>query len=207
MKMTTKKKYFIIILLSTGFALILGTAISYYWIKNVYLKEKIEANRDAVMLNKWYLEDTFRPPENNKIEPEQIQAFIHANQHLSYLLERMQKEFQENSWSIAFEVIKMQPEWQASKFVALQEVHLSPVEYDWISEQVAQFWIHRWKEESRQMLKEYGWSIENIDHDENAVQINYDLLLRYESDLNKIFNILWPERNTKKVLSSDSSSN
>jgi len=207
MKMTAKKKYFIIILLSTGFALILGTTISYYWIKNVYLKEKIEANQDAAMLNQWYMEDTFRPPEDNKIKPEQIQAFIHANQHLSYLLERMQKEFQENSWSIAFEVIKMQPEWQARKFVALQEVHLSPMEYDWIADQVAHFWIYRWKEESRQMLKEYGWSFENIDQNENAIQINYDLLLRYESDLNKIFNILWPERNTKKVLSADSSSN
>jgi hypothetical protein len=207
MKMTTKKKYLIVILLSTGFALILGTSISYYWIKNVYLKEKIEANQNATLLNKWYTEDSFRPPKDNKIKPEQIQAFIHANQHLAYLLERMQKEFEENSWSIAFEVIKMQPEWQARKFVALQEVHLSPVEYDWIADQVARFWIYRWKEESRQMLNEYGWSFENGNDDEEKVQINYDLLLRYESDLNKIFNLLWPEHQTKKVSARDSSAN
>ena len=205
--MTSKKKYTLIILFSTLFALILGAVISWYWIKNVYLKEKIEANVDAASLNKWYLEDTFLPPENNKISDDQIQAFIHVNRHLAYLLERMRKEFEESTWSIAFEVIKMQPEWQARKYIALQESNLSPVEYDWIADQVAYFWIYRWKEESRQMLKEYGWSIENINQNEDLVRVNYDLLLRYENDLSKIFDILWPERDRTKVLGSDTLAN
>ena len=177
MQMTTKKKYFLLILFSTIFALTLGSAGSYYWIKNVYLKEKIEANLNAAKLNEWYQKDTFRPPTNNKISNEQIQAFIKTNQHLAYLLERMQKLFQENSWSIAFEVIKMQPEWQASKYVALQECHLSPMEYDWIADQVVQFWVYRWKKESLQVLKEYGWSIDNLEHDEHTILVNYEVFL------------------------------
>lgn len=204
MQMTTKKKYFLIILFSTIFALTLGSAGSYYWIKNVYLKENFAANLNAVQLKKWYQKDTFYPPANNKISDKQIQAFINANQHLSYLLERMQKQFQENSWSIAFEVIKMQPEWQASKYTALRECHLSPMEYDWIADQVVHFWMYRWKQESLQVLKEYGWSFDNLEHDEHTILVNYDILLKYEAELIKIFNILWPDRNPKNIFKRDS---
>lgn len=202
--MTTKKKYFLIILFSTIFALTLGSTGSYYWIKNVYLKEKFEANLNAVKLKEWYQKDSFCPPTNNKISDEQIQAFINANQHLAYLLERMQKQFQESSWSIAFEVIKMQPEWQASKYVALQECHLSPMEYDWIADQVVHFWVYRWKQESLQVLKEYGWSFDNLDHDDYNILVNYDILLKHEAELIKIFNLLWPEHNPTKMFTRDS---
>jgi hypothetical protein len=204
MQMTTKKKSFLIILFSTIFALILGSTGSFYWIKNVYLKEKIEDNLNAVKLNEWYQKDAFHPPANNKISDEQIQAFINANQHLAYLLERMQKQFKESSWSIAFEVIKMQPEWQASKYVALQECHLSPMEYDWIAEQVVHFWVYRWKQESLLVLKEYGWSFDNLEHNEHTILVNYDILLKHEADLIKIFNILWPEHNPIKMFNRDS---
>ena len=204
MQMTTKKKSFLIILFSTIFALILGSTGSYYWIKNVYLKEKIEDNLNAVKLNEWYQKDAFYPPANNKISDEQIQAFINANQHLAYLLERMQKQFKESSWSIAFEVIKMQPEWQASKYVALQECHLSPMEYDWIAEQVVHFWVYRWKQESLLVLKEYGWSFDNLEHNEHTILVNYDILLKHEAELIKIFNILWPEHNPIKMFNRDS---
>jgi len=204
MQMTTKKKSFLIILFSTIFALILGSTGSYYWIKNVYLKEKIEDNLNAVKLNEWYQKDAFHPPANNKISDEQIQAFINANQHLAYLLERMQKQFKESSWSIAFEVIKMQPEWQASKYVALQECHLSPMEYDWIAEQVVHFWVYRWKQESLLVLKEYGWSFDNLEHNEHTILVNYDILLKHEAELIKIFNILWPEHNPIKMFNRDS---
>ena len=205
--MFSKYKYLLIILLSTGFALIVGFAGSYYWIKNVYLKEKIELKVNATKLTEWYQEDKFVPPKDNKITDRQMVAFLQTNQHLSYLLERMQKQLEENSWSIAIEVIKLQPEWQAKKYIALQESNLSPMEYDWITNQVVHFWIYQWKEESLQILKEYGWSFDNLRHDEDTIIVNLELLQKYEKELIKTFNLLWPDQDTPKMLAADSLAN
>jgi hypothetical protein len=203
----SKKKYTIIILFSTIFALALGATGSYYWIKNIYLKEKIEANRHARLLNDWYQQDTFVPPQNGQITERQLLAFVKVNKELVYLLERMQKQFEENSWTIAFEVIKMQPEWQASKYVALQQSILSPAQYDWISHQVILFWIHRWKQQSFELFREYGWSFDNIKPNENFMLINYELFLKYDQELNEIFDILWPERDAQNIIRIDSTFN
>ena len=202
--MTGKKKTTIIILLFTFLALIAGTAISFYWLKNVYLREKIEANVNANKLQDWYRSDSFHPPVDNRISAQQIDAFIRVNNDLVYLLEHMRRQFENNSWFIAIEMIKMQPEWLDRKYVALKKYNLSPVEYDWIADQVVHFWIYRWKEESIEILNEYGWELDYSGENSHNIPGDYELLLAHENELNLIFDILWPEHNLKKSQMSDS---
>jgi len=205
--MSRKYKYLLIIFFSTFFALVIGFIGSYYWIKHVYLQEEIAANENAVKLNDWYQQDLFNPPEDGRITNKQILAFIEVNKDLVYLLTRMRQQFEENNWLIAIDVIKLQPEWLAQKYLALKKCNMSPVEYDWIVDQVVRFWIYRWKEESLEKFKSYGWRFDNIDYNEELLPPNYELLLTYDSDLSQIFNLLWPEDTSHKILKSDSIAN
>ncbi len=202
--MTAKKKYILIILSSTFFALVAGAAGSFYWIKNVYLKEQMQLKINAVKLTEWYQSDPFVTPGDNKISDSQMRSFIKVNHDMSYLLERMQQQFQESSWSIAIDVIKMQPEWLASKYTALREHGLSPMEYDWIADQVLRFWVHQWKQESLQILKEYGWSLDTANRNKDSIMANYELFMKYDHELNKIFDLLWPGPDTQNLLKPDS---
>jgi hypothetical protein len=201
--MTGKKKTLLIILASTFFALIAGFTISSYWLKNVYLREKIDANVDANNLQKWYLADSFSAPDDSHISQQQVESFIAVNKELIYLLEDLRLKFEANSWSIAVEMIKMQPEWLANKYLALKKYNLSPIEYDWIAKRVVQFWIYRWKLQSLEILQEYGWEIDKTEESSTDAPFDYELFLRYEQELNLIFDILWPERDGKNVSVTD----
>ena len=81
---------------------------------------------------------------------------------------------------------------------------MSPVEYDWIVDQVIRFWIYRWKKESVEKFKSYGWSLDNVDHSEEIFSPNYELLLSYNAELNQIYNLLWPEETAHKISKPDS---
>ena len=95
-------------------------------------------------------------------------------------------------------MIKIQPEWARKKYNALNKYNLSPKEYDWIVESVIDFWIYKWKKETVENLRDYGWELESFPED-SIQPANYNLFVSHEDDLNQIFDILWPEK-----LSSDS---
>ena len=97
-----------------------------------------------------------------------------------------------NSWSIAFEVIKIQPEWAGKKYLALKKFGLSPKEYNWITDCVIKHWIYAWKKESVENLREYGWELESFPEDSNQ-PVNSKLFIKYEKDLNRMFDLLWPD--------------
>jgi hypothetical protein len=86
----------------------------------------------------------------------------------------------------------MQPEWAGKKYIALNKFNLSPKEYDWIVDSVIDFWIYKWKKESVENLRNYGWELESLP-EESIRPANYDLFVSHEKDLNRIFDILWPE--------------
>jgi hypothetical protein len=45
-------------------------------------------------------------------------------------------------------------------------------------------------------LREFGWSFEDYNLDTEKPS-NYDLFSNYEKDLNRIFDILWPDKEAK----------
>jgi hypothetical protein len=87
----------------------------------------------------------------------------------------------------------MHPEWLANKYLALKKHGLSPREYDWIADCVTEFWIFRWKQESAEKLGEYGWELQPSMRSDKLCAENYTLFQEYENDLDKIFDILWPQ--------------
>ena len=188
-----KHKALWIVLLSAAVLLISGLASSYYWITKIYLPEQFDAHVNSRLLLQWEQEDSFIPPKNGKIKEEQLLQFLQINESLSVEIQKLRRQFEENSWSIAFEVIKMQPEWAGKKYIALNKFNLSPKEYDWIADTVIEFWIYKWKKESVENLRAYGWELES--YREDSIQpVNYKLFESYEKDLNRIFDILWPEK-------------
>jgi len=196
-----KHKVLWIVLLSAAVLLISGLASSYYWITKIYLPEQLDAHLNSRLLLQWEQEDNFKPPEDGKISEEQLVQFLQINESLSVEIQKLRQQFEENSWSIAFEVIKMQPEWAGKKYIALNKFNLSPKEYDWIANAVIEFWIYKWKKESVENLREYGWELESYPK-ESKQPVNYNLFASYEKDLNRIFDILWPEKpNSDSTLS------
>ena len=174
--------------------LISGFGSSYYWLTKIYIPEKIDSNKNAKLLNEWILADSFIPPPDGKITPNQLDLFIKVNSSLSFLLRKIRRQFEEDSWRIAFDIIQMQPEWAANKYLALKKFKLSPKEYDWIADQVLEFWIFRWKEESVAKLKEYGWELNSLSEQEENKLLNYDLFKKNEKELNNIFSVLSTEK-------------
>jgi hypothetical protein len=189
----TRKKILWIILLSAAVLLLSGLASSYYWITRIYLPEQLDADTNSRLLLQWEQEDNFVPPANGKITKEQFILFLLINESLSAEIQKLRKQFEENSWFIAFEVIKMQPEWAGKKYIALNKFNLSPKEYDWIVDSVIDFWIYKWKKESVENLRDYGWELESFPED-SIQPVNYKLFVSHENDLNRIFDILWPEK-------------
>ena len=166
---------------------------SYYWITRIYLPEQMDANIDSQLFIRWEQEDTFSPPEDDRISKKQLALFIQVNESLAADIQKIRRQFEENSWRIAFDLIKIQPEWAGKKYIALKKYNLSPKEYNWIVNRVTDFWIYQWKEESLDRLREFGWDFE--DYSETPVKpVNYELFSAYEEDLNRIFDILWPEK-------------
>ena len=193
-----RKKTFIIIFLA-GFVILLSSfGGSYFWITRLYLPEQINTNENARLLKEWETKDDFKIPSNGEISPEQLEKFIQVNEGLSYILQEFKHQFEENTWRIAFDIIKVQPEWASNKYTILKKYNLSPIQYNWIAEQVLDFWICRWKEESIEKLKKYGWELENFSLDNNKRPKSYELLIKHEKELNKILDIFWLEESNKE---------
>ena len=189
-----------------GFILLLtGFGSSYFWLTRIYLPEQIDANENAQKLNAWAAIDSFVPPADGKITVQQFNLFMQTNHSLSFLFRILRKQFEENSWRFAFDIIKMQPEWQANKYVALKKFNLSPLEYDWITEQVVAYWIYRWQENSIAKLRAYGWELKNIPSNTRTKPVNYELLLEHEDELNELREIFWPNTDLPKQFTGDSS--
>jgi hypothetical protein len=199
MEMTGKKVLWII-LLSAAVLLVTGLASSYYWITRVYLPEQLDADENFRLLIEWEQEDLFKPDKNDIITEEQFLKFLQVNESLSVEIQKLQKQFEENSWSIAFEVIKMQPEWAGKKYLALHKFGLSPKEYDWIADSVIDYWIFKWKKESVENLREYGWELESFPED-SIEPVNSKLFTKHEEDLNRMFALLWPEKSISDSIS------
>jgi hypothetical protein len=197
----TRKKILWIILLSAAVLLLSGLTSSYYWITRIYLPEQMDAHANSRLLLQWENEDTFVPAANGKITEEQLMLFVQINESLSADIQKLRKQFEENSWFIAFEMIKMQPEWAGKKYLALKKFNLSPKEYDWIVDCVIDFWIYKWKKESIENLRDYGWELESISED-SVQPVNYKLFASFEEDLNRIFDILWPEKSNSDSIHS-----
>lgn len=188
-----KKRVLWIIFLSAFILLLCGLGTSYFWLTRIYLPEQLDAHENARLLLIWEKEDIFSPPDQNKMTEHQLALFLQVNESLSAELHKIKREFEENSWWIAFDIIRLQPEWAGKKYLALRRFELSPKEYDWIVKCVLEFWIYRWKEESIEHLREFGWEFEEYSQDTKK-PANYELLLSYEDDLSRIFEILWPEK-------------
>ena len=196
----TRTKIIWITITSVLVILIGALFISYFWITRIYLPEQYDAHDNSRLLMQWEQEDTFVIPADGKISEQQLLLFLKINEQLFVEIEKLRQKFEEKSWTIAFEVIKMQPEWAAKKYIALKKFHLSPKEYDWIGDSVIHFWIYKWKKETVENLRDYGWELETA-QEESIKPVNYNLFVAHEHDLNRIFDILWPE----KLLHSDSS--
>ena len=199
-----RKRNLILILLAGIILLLTGFGSSYFWLTRIYLPREIDANENARELVQWTERDTFIPPEDRKLDERRLILFIHVNESLSFIFRKFRRQFEENSWRLAFDVIKMQPEWAGNKYLALKKFNLSPREYDWIVDLVIEFWIYRWKENSITKLREYGWELENMTPDPKEKPINYDLFLDNEDELNKLIEILWPEESLREQLVADS---
>jgi len=190
--MARKRTLFLIF--SAGIILLLtGLGSSYYWLTRIYLPKQIDANENASKLMEWTKNDDFIPPADGRINEAKLILFIQMNESLSFMFKKLRRQFEEHSWRLAFDIIKMQPEWGGNKYLALKKFNLSPREYDWMVNLAIEFWIYRWKEYSIERLHELGWKLENFTPNPKKKPLNYELLLKYEDDINKIFDILWPK--------------
>jgi len=188
----TRKKILLIIFLSTVILLATGLASIHYWITRIYLPEQMDSHANSRLMMQWEQEDLFLPSEDKIITEEQFMRFLQINESLSNEIQKIRNQFAENSWSIAFEVIKIQPEWAGKKYIALKKFNLTPKEYDWIADSVIEFWIYKWKKEYVKSLRDYGWELESFPED-SIRPANYKMFITYEDDLNLIFDLLWPE--------------
>jgi len=199
MKMSRQKVLWIIFL-SAAVLLVTGLASSYYWITRIYIPEHLDSDENSKLLLQWELEDSFQPEDNDIITEQQFLKFLQVNESLSVEIQKLQKQFKDNSWSIAFEVIKIQPEWAGKKYLALKKFGLSPKEYDWISDSIINYWIYKWKKESVENLREYGWELASFQED-SIPPINFKMFTTHEEELNRLFDLLWPEKSISDTIS------
>ena len=202
--MALQKRTYVIIILAGFILLLSGFGSSYYWLTRIYLPEQLDANINAKNLIAWQKVDPFIPPPDGKILRIQLHRFIQVNESLSFILRHMHDQFEDQSWRFAYELIGMQPEWSANKFVALKRFGLSPREYDWIFDQVLKFMIQRWKEESISKLSTFGWDFNSQRDEEKELPVNYDLLLEHQNDLSHLFEIFWPGDRSPQAIFTDS---
>lgn len=184
------KKHPLIIIFIAGFILLLsGIGTSYYWLTRIYLPDQINSNDDAKKLAEWTAADSFTAPENNYITKKQLDNFLLVNESLYFLLHQLNNDYNDSQWQVVFEMIKLQPEWQAKKYLALKKFDLSPLEYDFIANEISKYWIERLKEKSYEHLKELGWEILRDRKDSVAQSTNYELFNSKEEQLNNVFTL------------------
>lgn len=184
------KKHPLLIIFIAGFILLLsGIGTSYYWLTRIYLPDQINSNDDAKKLAEWTASDSFTPPEDNYIIKIQLENFLLVNESLYFLLHQLNNDYNDSQWQVVFEMIKLQPEWQAKKYLALKKFDLSPLEYDFIANEITKYWIERLKEKSVEHLKKLGWEILQDKKDSAIQSINYELFNSKEEQLNNIFTL------------------
>jgi len=184
------KKHPLLIILAAGFILLIsGIGSSYYWLTRIYLPDQINSNENALKLKEWAETDQFKPPDNKKVTEEQLNKFLLVNQSLFYFLQNLKHKYNESQWQVVFEFIKMQPSWEGKKYIALKKFNLSPLEYDFISLEVSNYWKTRLKEISKDRLEKSGWDLITENLSETEHRINYDLFLANEDQLNNLFTI------------------
>lgn len=185
------RKHPLLIIFTAGFILLIsGIGTSYFWLTRIYLPDQINANTDALNFQKWYDSDLYIFPPDKKISNEQLDKFILVNESLHYFLQQLKTKFNESQWQVAFELIKMQPAWNAKKYQALNKFNLSPREYEFINEELTKYWILRLKEISIKKLHNSGWEILTDNVDKNDQTVNYDLFLSREDELNNVITLL-----------------
>ena len=82
--------------------------------------------------------------------------------------------------------VRVQP---AQKYVAFQKFDLSPLEYDFIAEELSKYWRIRLKEKSAEHLKEFGWEFLHEKFKNVETGVNYDLFKSKEDQLNSLFSL------------------
>ena len=180
----------LLIILAAGFILLIsGIGSSYYWLTRIYLPEQINSNENAKKLIEWTESDSYIPPIDNSISESQLNKFLFVNESLYLLLQQLNEDYSDSQWQVVFEMIKLQPEWKANKYFALKKFNLSPLEYDFIAEEITKYWIDRLKEKSAERLKEMGWEILQNQTDSSVHSKNYDLFNSKEDQLNNIFTL------------------
>ena len=198
-----QKKIFPYIFISLVVLLLVGMGGIYLLMTRIYPPEQVDTNEDAKKMIQWEVDDTYFSPPDGLITNNQLNRFLNVNRELTSFLFKVRRQFEENSWQIAFDIIRMRPEWIGIKYRALEKCHISPKEYDWIADRVIDFWVYRWKEESIERLNEYGWEFDEFVGD-SIRPVNYELLLKHEEELNFIFDIIWPEKPLKTISPPDS---
>jgi hypothetical protein len=201
--MTRKKG--ILLFVCIGLIVIAGIISSFFWLFRIYLPDQINTNENARRYQDWYNQDSFVPPVDRLINDAQINSFLNVNEDLAVLLKKLRRKLEENKWRMAIDILKMQPEWIAHKYLALRKYHLSPREYEWIEKEIVRFWIYRWQESSLVKLRQYGWEMQMFSNAMNDRKPeNYELLIKQEKELNKIFDILWPDETVLQTIAADS---
>lgn len=184
-----KRHPLLIIFFSGLIIFISGIGTSYYWLTRIYLPEQINTNENARKMYEWQLADSYSPPLNRQVSEDQLNKFLLVNASINYLIQKLKRQFDDSQWQVVFEIIKMQPAWAAQKYAALKKFGLSPLEYDFIAEEISKYWRFRLKEKSAEHLKEFGWEylpekLENTEKD-----LNYPLFNSKEDQLNNLFSI------------------
>jgi len=110
-----------------------------------------------------------------------------VNQSLYYFLQNVKHQFNESQWQVIVELIKMQPTWEAKKYSALKKFEISPREYEFITEEVSNYWRIRLKEISVEKLEKSGWELFAANFEEIDQTVNYDLFLSKDDQLNNLF--------------------
>jgi len=204
-RMSIFKKHPLLIIFAAGFILLLsGIGTSYYWLTRIYLPEQINSNENAKKMSEWTLSDSYKPPVDNTVSENQLNKFLFVNESLNFLLQKLNKDYSDSQWQVVFEMIKLQPEWQANKYLALKKFGLSPVEYEFITEEITKYWIDRLKEKSAEHLKEMGWEILQNQTDSTEHSKNYELFNSKEDQLNNIFTLFLTQDVKNMFMENDS---
>ena len=138
-----KSKKFWFIVLSVFIILLAGMGGIYFLVVGIYGADTIPTSKDAQKMLEWELTDSYRSPEDGILTQTQLTRFLNVNRELSSFIFKVRQQFEENSWQIAFDIIRMRPEWIAVKLHALEKCKLSPKEYDWIVDRIIDFWVYR----------------------------------------------------------------
>lgn len=177
------KKHPLLIILAAGFILLLsGIGTSHYWLTRIYLPDQINSNENAKKLIEWKEKDSFLPPADNKVTKAQLNNFLFVNEDLNFLLQQLNSDYSDSQWHVVLEMIKLQPEWKAKKYRSLKKYKLSPLEYDFITEEITKYWINRLKQKSADHLQRMGWDIPRDKIDSTIHTHNYELFNSREDE-------------------------